>query len=606
MKIVSSKRAKYEAVPQTIPDRNVRTYAELPEQGRGKRKSESKRKVRIVTLLLIVCILFAGAIGFAIRLNFHISSLDTIFPNVWVEGVSLSGMTQDEAIAALIDNDYEANADNISITLIFPDESSFVLTGNDVGLSLSAAEAVEAAFSFGRDRDASFLQNEITFVRSTFGRVDLENLSAPVFNFEMLSDLAAEITTRFNESVMGGMFEYDEHSITIVKGSHFDLADFDEVYELARTSLFRAVEENDHIVVHYFPTTQQNNFDLHGMFVQIDTEPVSSSFIQGTLTASPSSYGRTFNLEEAIEMLDNAMYGETVVIPIIEIAPEVTQEEIEALILRDVLAESTTSIAGSANRLNNITLSAQYVNETIFHPGEEFSFNGVVGRRTEARGFRSAPVFQEGRLVDGIGGGICQTSSTIYDALLRTTLEVTQRRNHSRRISYLPLGFDATVFYGQHDLRFRNNMDFPIKLEAIVEGTNITVRILGTNIDGIRVEVETEIVRANIPFQVVEQESDELLPGERVLQQGSNGINGAVVDVFQLIYDRDGNLIERVLVGRDTYQTQTRVYLVGPRDPEAEDPPEESAPPPPPEESPPPPPPEEPPPPPPDETEPEG
>ena len=585
MKLVSAKRAKPAMGPSVAPRRAgpepryaTRTNTEQKRVVRKeKRARSSKGKVAIVTMILILFILAAGAVGLAFGLSTHLSSLDTIFPNVWAEGVLLSGMTFDEAVQALIDDGYEENASGISVTLLFPDDSYFTLTGEDVGLALSAEEAAEAAFNFGRERNPSLLQNELTFAQAFLGnRTELSNLSSPNFDDSMLTDLATYHTMRFNESVIESNFEYDEESITLIKGVGFISADIDAVYELARTALMQAIDENAHVVVHYHPETVEDTFDLNSLFESIHTEPVSSTYDPEIEGATPSVIGRSFDLAEAQRMLDSAEAGEPVVINIIETYPEYTQEQIEEMILRDVLGTRTTQIAGSAARLHNITLTAEYIDGTILQPGDVFSFNGVVGRRTTQRGFREAGAFISGRTQDTVGGGICQTSSTIYAALLHTTLEVVERRNHSMRITYLPLGQDATVFYGSTDFRFRNNTDFPVKVESAVVEREITVRLIGTKLDDIRIGVETVVIRET-PFSTVREYTDDLDYGVVQRVPGANGLAGGVADVFQRFYDGDGNLIERVLVGRNEYRVQNRVYLVGTRGAPTED---ESSPPP--------------------------
>jgi len=234
-------------------------------------------------------------------------------------------------------------------------------------------------------------------------------------------------------------------------------------------------------------------------------------------------------------------------------------------------------MSANSNRIRNIEIAAGYINETVLEPGETFSFNTVVGRRTSARGFLMAGVYQDGLLVDGIGGGICQMSSTLYDAVLHTTLNVRERRAHGFRVTYLPAGNDATVAYDSNtDFKFENNTEFPIRIYASTSGRELTVRLVGTLwdddatdfIDTTHIEIETVVI-SETPVQAVDRESEEHFIGERVPQEGSNGIPGITVDTFKLIYDsKGGELLDRVLVGRSTYRMQPRVTLVGTLPPE--------------------------------------
>mgnify|MGYP002965780472 CR=1 FL=1 len=141
--------------------------------------------------------------------------------------------------------------------------------------------------------------------------------------------------------------------------------------------------------------------------------------------------------------------------------PAVTAEELEQVLFRDVLGEAKTHVSGSAGRIGNVKLSAQIINGLVLNSGETFSYNGSVGKRTADRGFKPAPAYVKGETVDEIGGGICQTSSTIYYAVLHTNLKIVERRAHRFNTGYVPEGMDATVYYGQTDFRFENSTDYP-------------------------------------------------------------------------------------------------------------------------------------------------
>lgn len=118
-------------------------------------------------------------------------------------------------------------------------------------------------------------------------------------------------------------------------------------------------------------------------------------------------------------------------------------------------------MSGSSNRKFNVKLSAEACNGVILMPGEEFSYNNTTGSRSADKGYLPAPVYSGGASVDETGGGICQTSSTIYYAVLHTTLEIVERHAHMYSVGYVPDGMDATVYFGLSDFRFKNNTDYP-------------------------------------------------------------------------------------------------------------------------------------------------
>jgi len=208
--------------------------------------------------------------------------------------------------------------------------------------------------------------------------------------------------------------------------------------------------------------------------------PLSASYDPETKTISESIVGIDFDYPAAIALLDEAASGKTVSFGIEYEQPKVTQEYLENLLFRDLIGECVTQIAGTENRLNNIVLSSEAIDGIVLEPGEEFSFNQVVGRRTSARGYKSAPAFSGGQVVQAIGGGICQVSSTIYSAIKDSDLRVKERHAHGRPVAYLPRGRDATVSWGTLDFKFVNNTEYPLRVDVDVESRTLTVNVFGT------------------------------------------------------------------------------------------------------------------------------
>lgn len=147
----------------------------------------------------------------------------------------------------------------------------------------------------------------------------------------------------------------------------------------------------------------------------------------------------------------------------------------------DVLGSKTTYYNTSVTgRSTNIRLAAEAIDGTVLQQGETFSLNGVVGRRTAAKGYQNAIIFQNGKQVEGLGGGVCQVSSTVYGAVLYADLQVTERSSHQFQVSYTPVSQDAAVYYGSQDFQFVNDTDNPIKIAADASNGSLTVTIYGT------------------------------------------------------------------------------------------------------------------------------
>jgi vancomycin resistance protein VanW len=211
--------------------------------------------------------------------------------------------------------------------------------------------------------------------------------------------------------------------------------------------------------------------------LDITSYPVGATIDSQTGEVNPEFFGKIVALTETVDKIMEAE-EETKVSPVVyEIKPYLTASDIEQL--TKILDSYTTVITGEEARRDNIKLAANLINNQLVLSGEVFSFNEVVGPRTKKRGFKEAPEFSEGELTSGVGGGICQVSSTLYNALDLEKLEVIERHSHSRGVSYVPEGKDATIAGDYFDFRFKNELATPIIVKAEIESRKLTVFILG-------------------------------------------------------------------------------------------------------------------------------
>lgn len=517
-----------------------------------------KRKTGVITAVVIIVILLVGVTALVLSLGFFVRNLDTVYPNVWADGIKLSGLTLEEARLELIGSGYESNASNVSATINFPDHSSFTITGDEVGFTLNAFDAAQAAYDFGRD--GGNFQRSITYIKALLSRTDLSDLSAGNFDANYVRGVASEYTKRFNDALVEDFFDIDASYITVVKGTGVKPANEQSVFDLVVDTLMKAMEQQAHLTVEYIPEALEAiDVDLDLIYRTIYVAPVDSTYDPETFGATMSSNGVGFDIAAAQAKLDNAAVGERVSIELIAIEPEVNQEMVESMLFRDILSERTTNVAGTSNRRHNVQLAASFINGLLMNPGDVFSFNGIVGRRTEERGFKEANAYASGGIVQEIGGGICQVSSTTYEAVLYADLAVVERREHGMTVSYIQLGNDATVDWSSIDFKFRNSTDYPIRIEAGVEGRELTVRLIGTKLDSNYIKIEYEEI-SRTPYEEITREDPSVRQGQTVVD--NPGYVGHVVDTYKLIYDSEDNLLSRSLVVRSRYRMVNRVILV--------------------------------------------
>lgn len=250
-----------------------------------------------------------------------------------------------------------------------------------------------------------------------------------------------------------------------------------------------------------------------------------------------------------------------VVLPLRRIRPRLPAEEAEGWGIRDVVAEFRTRLAPDPDRTHNIRLTAGLLRGRVLRTGEVFSFNEAVGPRTRARGFRPAPVILHEEFVPGDGGGVCQVSSTLFNAALLADLTILRRTNHSLPVGYLPIGRDATVVYGGVDLVFRNDGP-PLLLWAEVQGRELVVRFYGRGSPHRRVDiVVTDVVRIPPPEGRVVREDPELPQGTVKVLPPRPGFRATTWRVVR----QGGRVVRREVVARSFYRPVPAMVKMGVR-----------------------------------------
>ena len=205
--------------------------------------------------------------------------------------------------------------------------------------------------------------------------------------------------------------------------------------------------------------------DIDAIHSEIYKEASDAYFTQNPYAVYPSENGLDFaiSVEEAKAMLQEDKEEYTV--PLKTLYPNVTTNMIGQEAFPDLLSSFPTYYSTSdRDRTTNLILAANKINGTVVMPGEVFSYNQVVGERTIAAGYKEAPIYVNGEVVDGLGGGICQVTSTLYNAVVLANLEIVERSNHQFVPSYVKASRDATVVYGSIDFKFKNNRNYPIKI----------------------------------------------------------------------------------------------------------------------------------------------
>lgn len=276
----------------------------------------------------------------------------------------------------------------------------------------------------------------------------------------------------------------------------------------------------------------------------------------------PEQEGRELDLGLLITELGNpGYYQEEYILPIKKVQPQVTAEQLEKRNPRHLWAEYSTILADIPDRTENVRIASAMLNGLIISPHEEISFNSIVGPREINRGYRAAMIISAGKFEPGVGGGICQVSSTLYNTLLLAGLDITERHNHSVRIYYVPLGRDATVVYGSKDLKFVNNTGEYLLLRTSLDKLTLTMSVYGPATPPAKrsIKLYTKIIREIPPAQRII--IDESLPAgeQQIVEQGQPGY---LTETHREYAGLNESVDE--IISTDYYQPIQRVIRSGP------------------------------------------
>lgn len=516
---------------------------------RRQKKIKKMNKPTIITLCTVGVILI-GLIAFLLT-SVLMSDKSVVNNGVLINSYDISGYTHEQVIEHLstLENPYESS----SVTLkLEGSDISTKINARDIDLTIDKQKTADAALSYAKNNPfaalyAKAFKKSIDFVYS--------------YDHLKLDDMLNDFAKKAGGTLVQHEINILEDKIVIHAGKEGLGVDVAKLRTQVLGSIKPSAKET---ITATKVNTTPAAVDVEELFEITKREPMDAKYVlkDNDVIVEADVVGRHFDVSEAKKLLKDFAPGSAdVSIPFILQEPTVKADELSTSLFKDVLGSySTKYMTSNVPRSNNVELAAKYVNGKILLPGDEFSYNGVVGKRTVERGFRAASVYENNKMVDGLGGGICQTSSTIYAAVLYADLEVTERHEHSLEVSYAPLGMDATVAYGSLDFKFKNNTNAPIKIITSWGGGTVSAKIVGTKENPNKtVKITTQTVSTK-PFGVTEIKDETLPEGETVID--APGFKGHVVNTYKIIYE-DGKEIENKFLHKSTYTMVNKVVRVG-------------------------------------------
>ena len=435
-----------------------------------KEKKIKKKKISIFSLILIliICLLL---LSFVVFTAYNILNTN-IISGVHIKDVDVSNMSTSDAKYKL--DNYLKEKLPEEIKLVHGDYEA-TISLSQINAYFDTKSAVNTAYNVGRQ--GNIFENNIYVLSNIFGYSNVE--PAIKLDKAQLTKNLEEISANLPDKVTESSYYIEGSDLIITSGKDGNVVDTDATVNAIKTALsnFSAIDKPIEIIVKSQSPQEINVEKIHE---EIYKEPVDAYYTKEPFTVYPSENGVDFKISiEEAKALVSGEKAEEYTIPLNITAPNITTNMIGTEAFPDLLSDYSTRYTGSANRTTNLILAANKINGTVLMPGETFSYNKIVGARTIAAGYREAPIYVSGKVVDGVGGGICQIATTLYNAAVYANLEITQRTNHQFVPSYAPASRDATVVYGAIDFQFKNNRNYPIKIQCSVSGGIANFKIFG-------------------------------------------------------------------------------------------------------------------------------
>lgn len=518
------------------------------EKALEKQPEKKKKTIMIVSIVavIILILLMASTIFALLNIKNH-----NIIQGVTIGKIDMSNKSKEEAKVAL-EEIYNKKHDN-EICMKYG-EYETTITYSTLEVQFGIDEAIEKAYRIGRNQN--IFVNNFEIIKSLINETNIEVKTS--INTEMIEQIAQNINNNLEGAVVQSSYYIEDETLIITKGKKGIAVDQSKFLSMIYEVLKEDTEAEQKIEIPV-KEVEPEDINIEKIYEEVHKEPQDAYYTQNPFTIHAEVQGIDFDLEAAKILLQEQKEEYEIELTITN--PSITVKQFGTEAFPNLLGTCSTKYdAGNTNRTTNLRLAAGKIDGVVLLPGETFSYNKTVGERTIAAGYKDAKIYSNGQVIDGLGGGICQISSTLYDAVVFANLKVTVRRNHQFVTSYLPAGKDATVVWGSQDFQFVNTRANPIKIVASVSGGTATISIYGLKEENeYDISIQTKTT-ATIPYTTKYIEDSSLPAGqEKVIQ---NGANGRKVEAYKIM-KQDGKVVSTTILSKDTYNAMQRIVKVG-------------------------------------------
>lgn len=547
--IVEEKKKNAEEMKENQETKEERKSAK-DEQLEPKKEEKSKKgnkKIFIIISIVVVIVLFLSTIFAIINMNNN-----NIVKGVYIENVNISGLSKDD-----VTNNINEKIKLIENVDLYYGDYTETIKLEDLGIEVSAKEAINNSINIGKSNNIIIDNFNILKAMILKTKFDLNiSINEEKFN-ETVKNIQAEIPEKLEEY----SYEIKDNELIITSGKSGNVIVLENLKKVIIENIknqFNGNNESSKIPV---KNSEPEEINIEKIYSEIYKEAKDAYIVDEPLELHKEEEGvdLAISIEEAKEILLEEK--ETYTIPLKITEPEVKVKDLGDKLFKQTLAKYTTIYdAGNTNRAHNIALAAKTINGTVLLPGETFSYNGILGNTNKEKGYKVGTAYVGGKVVESYGGGICQVSSTLYNAALYANLEIVERHNHSYAVNYVPAGRDATVAYGGKNFRFKNSRSYPIKIVASAKNGVVSISIMGIKEEKEYEVVLTSSVLSTTQNQTVYEKNSNLAEGqEKVIQKGYIGRTSIAYKILKY----NGKTISKTVLSKDTYKPMNKIVQIG-------------------------------------------
>lgn len=522
--------------------------------------NKNKNKVMTVVFIILSIVIFL----FILQTLILTLTYDKIYDGVFLNGERVSHLSKSE-LDIYLENKYNKPLQSSKLLLTFQD-LQWSVTPDDIDLSINKDEIINKVYAPGHEGNIFNRLKDIVSLRMNNVYIDIFNESSTLITYDKdkVDSVAEKISKEGYSEVVEHNLSVNNSNVIITAGHNGYSIPADKI----SSKIITALNNTDSYKINFDDitiTTEPKKLDASTIAEELYIPPVDASYKKTgkEIVISSHKSGQKVDTNKLANIVSElgSNPDETFTLELQSIEPSIKKDQVKLPGFSDVLGKKTTYFStGDKNRNYNIALSSEFINGTYLLPGEVFSFNEFVGDTTADKGYKPAGSYLNGRVVDSYGGGVCQVSTTLYNAVIDAGLEIVERSPHSLTVGYVPLGLDAAIAYPYKDLKFKNNTSEPIQIFADTTNSSCTFRILGVNNNKNRKYEFTSKVLSKTDYQVSYVNDATLAKGRtKTLQSGSVGYN---VQAYRTTYI-DGVKVKTEEFTKSRYSPRNKIIARG-------------------------------------------